>query len=86
MRQNKGHVEICLKEVGIEEHSRDVSTPVDKSARDPKNRDEIVNSIENNHVLNPSMTTTDRAIVARLDYLGQDRIEIQFAVKDWHET
>ena len=59
--------QICLKEAGIEENSQEVSTPVDEPAKDPKNRDEIVNSEESNQVLNPPMTTKNRAIVARLN-------------------
>ena len=35
------HVEICFREVGIEENSRVVNTPTDKSINDPKNSNKL---------------------------------------------
>jgi len=76
------HVEICLQEVGLEDSSKPISTPIDRSAKDSKNRNSVVNSEADAELLNPSAATKYRGIVARMNYLGQDRCEIQFAVKE----
>jgi len=75
------HVEICLRDVNLE-NATSVSTPVDRSSKDPKNRNEIVNAEKTSEALVSSAATHYRAIVARLNYLGQDRSDIQFAVKE----
>ena len=75
------HVEICLQEVGLDESSKPISTPIDRSSKDPKCRNGLVNSPEESELLNSSAATKYRGIVARMNYLGQDRSEIQFAVK-----
>ena len=79
------HVEICLKEVGLEGSSNPISTPIDRSSKDPKCRNGISNSASDSELLNPSAATKYRGIVARMNYLGQDRSEIQFAVKELGE-
>ena len=35
---DRRHVEICLKEMGLDESTKTVSTPVGKSSKDPRNR------------------------------------------------
>ena len=60
-----------MKEAGLQESSRDVGTPVERSNKLGKE----VQSLE------PRVATRYRGVVARLNYLGQDRSEIQFAVK-----
>ena len=52
--------------------SRVVSTPAEKSG---KYKDEV-------EVLNPSRTNMYRGIVARMNYLGQDRSDIQYTIKE----
>ena len=71
-----------MREVGIEEGSRDASTPVDRPSRDPKDRGEAGKPEGNGQLLNSSSATACRAIVTRLNYFGQDRSEIPFALKD----
>ena len=71
------HVEICMKEVDVEDNSREVSTPVHRSTRVPKNKDAIVNSEQNRQLLNPYM-----AIVASLNHWSQDSSDLQVAVKE----
>ena len=76
------HAEICLKEIGLAESNRLVSTPTDRSAKDLRNRDLLNKEELSQELLNPSTTTRYKAIVARLDHLGTDKSEIQFAIKD----
>ena len=67
------HVEISMNDTGILDESREISTPTDKS----------INKLESHDVpLSPEMTTKYRGITARMNYLGQDRSDIQFAVKE----
>ena len=67
---DKRHVEIALQQVGIESEGKAVSSPLaakEELADEPLSQD---------------MASRFRAIVARLNYLAQDRIDIQFAVKE----
>ena len=90
------HVEICLKEAGIEENSREVCTPTEKSISDSKNSNNLKIPERVEQELDSSGATKYRGLVARLNYLGQDRSDIQYAVKElssymanpirnWHE-
>ena len=74
-------VEICLKELGLEESSKLIRTPIDRSSKDPKCKHGIADSPSDSALLNPSAATKYRGIVARMNYLGQERNEIQFAVE-----
>jgi hypothetical protein len=76
------HAEICLKEMGLDESSREVSTPCDKSLDDIKNSNALKANEEGDEKLEPSQATHYRAMTARMNYLGQDRSEIQFAIKE----
>ena len=76
------HAAICLKEMGLDESSREVSTPCDKSLDDVKNSNALKASEEEDEKLEPSRATQYRAMTARMNYLGQDRSEIQFAIKE----
>ena len=76
------HVEICLSEAGIEENSRIVNTPVDRSNKDAKNSNNLKAGEREDEKLDSSGTTRYRGLVARMNYLGQDRSDIQFAVKE----
>ena len=60
----------------MEEGSRKVSTLVDRSSKDPKDRGEVVKSEENRQLLNRSAATANRAVVARLKYLGSSEIRV----------
>lgn len=67
------HVEISMQDTGVLEDSRGISTPTDKS----------VNKLESQDVpLSPEMASKHRGITARINYLGQDGSDIQFAVKE----
>ena len=63
----------------MEESSREVSTPTDWSSKDPKDRGAMVKSAENEDLLNSSATMASHG---QAQLLGQDRSEIQFAVKE----
>ena len=73
---------ICSQEEGLEDNSKTISTPIDRSAKDPRNRSCVLNSDGDSELLYPSAATKHRSIVARMKYLGQDRSKIQFAAKD----
>ena len=51
------HVEICLQEVGLEDASKSISTPIDRSSKDPKCRNQIVKLEPESEHLNPSAAT-----------------------------
>ena len=76
------HVEICLPGVGPTDHSKTISTPTDRSAKDYRNWKPLVNSEVDSELLSPSAATKYKGIVASMKYLGQDKSEIQFAVKE----
>ena len=65
-----GDVEDNFKR-GVSE-SRVVGTPSEKSGKFKEEAED----------LNPTETTRYRGIVARMNYLGQDRSEIQYAIKE----
>ena len=76
------HVEICLRELGLEESSREMLMPSDKSLEDPKNSNAPKAKEEEHQDLESSQSTRYRGLVARMKFLGQDHSEIQFAVKE----
>ena len=75
-------MEIYQREMGIDEASREVTTPCDKSLENAKNSSGLKANEEEEEKLEPSQATRYRAMTARMNYLGQDRSEIQFAVKE----
>ena len=79
---DQSHVGLCLRQLGMEEASHKVSTPTDRSSKDPKKRGAMVKSEENEELLNSPSTIAYQATLARLKYLGQHWSEIHFAVKD----
>ena len=76
------HVEVCLKEMGIDESSREVTTPCDKSLDDVKNSNALKANEEEEEKLEPSKGTVYRGMTARMNSLGRDRSQIQFAIKE----
>ena len=66
------HAEIIVNKLGLEMNSKGVSTPGCKRECDPSEENE----------LDTKDATTYRALVARGNYLSQDRSDIQFAVKE----
>ena len=66
------HVEIGLEELGLMEGSRSVSTPGEK---------EKVTE-EGERVLNREESNACRGLVARLNYLAQDRSDITYSAKE----
>ena len=76
------HVEICLKDVGVEETRKVVSTPIDRLSKDVRNRKVNVSATLEDELLTPSGAMKYRDVVARTNYLGQDRSEIQYSVKE----
>ena len=68
--------------MGIDESSREVTTPCDKSLEDTKNSNALKVNEEEEEKLESSQATRYRAMTARMNYLGQDRSEIQFAIKE----
>ena len=66
------HVEIAMKQLGLNEESREVGVPIVKEDNDKgKEKD-----------LDRSGARQFRGIIARMNYLGQDRSHIQFAIKE----
>ena len=66
------HVEICMQNLGLEIDSREVGTPTDKDRR----------GVKEEEYLDQSSSTRYRGLVARMNYLGQDRSDIQFTIKE----
>ena len=68
------HAKIIVKQTGLKEDSKAVATPVIrvKPGEVPGGEKEI----------GPQEQTVFRGIVARANYLGQDRSDIRFAVKE----
>lgn len=54
----------------VEESSREVSIPTDRSSKDTKDRGAMMKPEENEEMLNSSAATAHRAIEARLNYFG----------------
>ena len=77
------YVEICLHELGPEESSKQISTPADRSAKDSRNRNVVVNSATESELLTPSAATKYRGIVARMKYLGQEGLKSNSQSKNW---
>ena len=81
-------VEICENEIGLEDNSRVVTTPCEKCNRGNRADDRATNAItaastkRSEELLPPSAATRYRAVIARCNYLGQDRSDIQYAVKE----
>ena len=65
------HVEIAMQRVGIHGDSREVRIPVEKRK-----------ATDESKKLEPEHATNYRGIVARLNFLGQDRSQIQYAIKE----
>ena len=65
-------MEIAMRELGLKEDSREVGVPI------AKDDDDRGSNIE----LDKSAAKQYRGIIARMNYLGQDRSQIQFAVKE----
>ena len=66
------HVEIAMKELGLNEESREVGVPIIKEEEGKGSNIELDKSAAKQY----------RGIIARMNYLGQDRSQIQFAVKE----
>jgi hypothetical protein len=71
-RADEKHAEILLKELGLEDGSRGLTSPTEKEVEEAG--DELT--------LSPVEATRYRALTARANYLAQDRADIQFAVKE----
>ena len=65
-------MEIAIREIGLIEESREVGVPIVKEDDDRGS----------NMELDKSAARQYRGIIARMKYLGQDRSQIQFAVKE----
>ena len=61
-----------MRELGINEESREVGVPIAKNDDDRGSDKELDRSSAKQY----------RGVVARMNYLGQDRSQIQFAVKE----
>ena len=75
------HVDICMKEMSLDYDAREVVVPIDKNKNNldkyglEKPKEEI-------EVGDKSLARKFRGMTARLNYLGQDRSDIQYAVKE----
>ena len=69
-KADQRHAEVIIKQVGVHEKSNSLSTP---GVKDTKG-----SSVK----LKSGDATTFRAVVARANYLAQDRSDIQFAIKE----
>ena len=67
------HADICISNFGLASDSRSVNTPVDKAIRIGESDDDW---------LDKSESIWYRGITARMNYLPQDRSDIQFAIKE----
>ena len=54
------HVEICIKQMGLEESTREVMTPVDRSTRDPGNANSLKLKEQESQPLSASAATVPR--------------------------
>ena len=66
------HVEIAMKEYGLDKGSNALSLPGGKDSKE----------IEDDKELDKSEAKRCRGSVARMEHLGQDRSDIQFSVKE----
>ena len=62
--EDQRHVEICIKQVGLEESTREVMTPVDRSAKDPRNANSSKMKEQESHPLSASAETMYRGMTA----------------------
>jgi hypothetical protein len=69
------HAEIIIQELGLQEGSKSVNTPGESSKRKDAPEDDEVE-------LSPTERTWYRGMVARGNYLAQDRCDIQYAIKE----
>ena len=69
---DRRHVEICMEGLGLDGESKSVSAPIEK--------ERSINGEE--EYLEQSESTRYRGIVARMNYLGQDRSDVQYAIKE----
>lgn len=69
------HVEIAMQRAGITSDSREVKIPVEKKK-----------AVDESKLLEGEHATNYRGIVARLNFLAQDRSQIQYAVKELSQS
>ena len=72
------HAEIILQELGLVEGTRPLGTPGVEETLKRKPEEEAACTTP----LDPSSATQYRALVARANYVAQDRAEIQYAVQE----
>ena len=67
-------MDIILRDLGIEDNSKVAPSPIDRQTAE---------EVETEYPeLDPAMATLYRAVVARANYLSQDRSDIRYAVKE----
>ena len=72
-----------MKGLFLDEHSREVTVPIDKNRNNlDKYGMEKCEEEEQKILKEDGRARTYRALTARLHYLGQDRTDIQHAVKE----
>ena len=84
------HVEICMNNLGLMAESREVGTPIEKERGDTKEKSTAAAALAKSSAeavaeeewLEGSDSTRYRGLIARMNYLGQDRSDIQYAVKE----
>ena len=97
------HVEICMANLGIVPESREVGTPIEKERGDVKEKSAAAAALAKSSAeaaaeeewLDNSDSTRYRGLIARMNYLGQDRSDIQYtegteqlhgqSYSQWHE-
>ena len=75
------HVETCIEQMGLEESTTEVTTPVDRSGKDPRNANSLRMKDSESQPLSASAAGTYRGMTAKVNHLGQDTREIRFATK-----
>ena len=65
---DRRHVEICLREMGISDASREVTTPCDKSLENQRISNALKSNEEEEEKLEPSKGTAYRGMTARINY------------------
>ena len=76
------HAEICIDQMGLKKSMREVMTPVDRQGKDPTNANSLGMKEQGTQPPPASAATMYREMTARMNCLGQDRSENQFAVKE----
>ena len=79
------HGQICIKQNGLEESTREVMKPVDRSVKDPRDANSLKMKEQESQPLSASAATMYRGMTARMNYLGQGRSETQSAMKELGE-